>query len=338
MRQLPLVSVIIPTYNRAEIIVETIENVFQQTYPNLELIVVDDGSTDKTKEVLASYKGRIRWISQPNAGPSAARNHGLALAKGEIIAFQDSDDSWHPKKIERQVFLLERAGNSVPCCLCNVAFRSKLDGVSTSFENAPIDPPLEEGIWTNVAEVLTTRFILINQAAAVRKSVLDEVGGFDESLKFLEDHEFALRLAMKGPWAFIRTPLVYYGLDSINSWSQRAVEEELVLNECHVRLRQSILKNLTDTRGDVRLQALMGKHLKRAQGALNAVKMLRSDSAVRRLIAPLYVETERLKRAVDRRLPGYPTMEIEAIAPAGNANIETNIAGQRSLGQASAVR
>ena len=84
----PSVSVIIPTYNRAGMLGETIENLFQQTYRNLEIIVVDDGSTDETQSRLASYGSRIRWTAQKNAGPAAARNRGIAMANGEIVAFR----------------------------------------------------------------------------------------------------------------------------------------------------------------------------------------------------------------------------------------------------------
>src|SRR5258708_4266873 len=114
MRNKPTVSVIIPTYNRAALISKTIENVFQQIYQDIEIIVVNDGSTDDTLEKLASFGEKIRVISQANAGPSAARNRGVEVAEGEIIAFQDSDDSWMPSKLERQVALLNRAGADVP--------------------------------------------------------------------------------------------------------------------------------------------------------------------------------------------------------------------------------
>src|SRR5947209_1428421 len=113
MRSNNLVSVIIPTYNRAGTICQTVDNVFQQTYRNIELIVVDDGSTDDTQSRLRRYRNRLRIITQANAGPAVARNRGAAAACGDIIAFQDSDDLWNPTKLERQAALLEEAGPSV---------------------------------------------------------------------------------------------------------------------------------------------------------------------------------------------------------------------------------
>lgn len=108
MSQDPLVSVVIPTYNRVGLLARTIGNMFQQTYANFEVIVVDDGSTDGTQAMLnRDYSGRVRVVAQPNSGPAVARNHGARVARGEIIAFQDSDDLWHPEKLKRQVALLE---------------------------------------------------------------------------------------------------------------------------------------------------------------------------------------------------------------------------------------
>jgi len=113
----PLVSAIIPTYNRAHVICDAVESILAQTYREIEVIVVDDGSKDDTLPRLKQYGDRIRVVSQANAGPAAARNRGIAVAQGELIAFLDSDDLWLSTKIERQVALLQRAGESVPCCL-----------------------------------------------------------------------------------------------------------------------------------------------------------------------------------------------------------------------------
>src|SRR5262245_24730960 len=97
-----LVSVVIPTFNRAHLITGAIESVLAQTLPPLEIIVVDDGSTDDTPERLAPYLDRIVFLGQENRGVSAARNAGIQAARGNLIAFLDSDDVWHPRKIEIQ--------------------------------------------------------------------------------------------------------------------------------------------------------------------------------------------------------------------------------------------
>src|SRR5438270_1336965 len=160
----PLVSIVIPTYNRAAIISRTIDNIFRQTYPNFEVIVIDDGSTDDTQSVLKRYHDRVRVVRQSNAGPAIARNNGARVAAGEIIAFQDSDDLWEPTKLQRQVALLE-TDTSIPCCLCGTRM-GQVDGKPlTWFDHSLIRFHQEQGIWLNVFDVLATRFVLFTQAA-----------------------------------------------------------------------------------------------------------------------------------------------------------------------------
>jgi len=319
----PLVSVVIPTYNRSSVIGRTIENVLKQTYPRIEVVIIDDGSTDDTQSVLANLGNKIRSMRQNNAGPAAARNRGIELAEGEIIAFQDSDDLWDLTKIERQVSVLQRAGNTVPCCLCNTTLRFADGRVTTSFDNAPIHPPYDEGIWTNVAEVLTTRFILFNQAVAIRRSVFAKTGVFDESLKFLEDYELPLRLALEGPWGFIRAPLVTWQQGSAHSWSQKAGEEEICTKECEVQLRQNILRKAKEQGGDSNLVELMERHLRRVGRELRTLRMKRSTSSGSRLLGNASSQLDRLGRALDRRLPWYPKMKAQPIPPSSAVGART---------------
>src|SRR3989344_8773435 len=107
-----MISVIIPTYNRALMVKRAIESVLAQSYENFEIIVADDGSTDDTKEALSGYinSGKIKYIFQDNAGPGAARNAGIKHAKGELVAFLDSDDEWVPDKLEKQIKIFESRG------------------------------------------------------------------------------------------------------------------------------------------------------------------------------------------------------------------------------------
>ena len=186
MNERPLVSAIIPTYNRAQQVCSAIESVLAQTYSPIELIVVDDGSTDDTQVRLQRYAGRIHVIRQKNAGPSAARNIGVRNSHGDLIAFLDSDDLWLTNRLDIQVEVLSRAGDSVPCCLCNVRLQTE-NGESTSFKRAWLYPRGTSGIWLNPFEVLTTRFVFFNQAALVRREAFEDATGFDERLRFLED-------------------------------------------------------------------------------------------------------------------------------------------------------
>jgi glycosyltransferase involved in cell wall biosynthesis len=302
----PLVSVIVPAYNRAGIIGETIENIFQQTYANVELIIVDDGSTDNTQEILASYGERVRWVSQKNAGPAAARNHGIRMAKGEIVAFQDSDDAWHPTKIERQVSLLERARETV-CCVCNCTV--ELPGIVVrSFESAPLNPPIEEGVWLNPAEVLATRFILFNQAVAIRREVLERIGGFDESLRLMEDMDLALRLSLEGPWTFIREPLATRQDKIKRTLGHEATPQILTENE--VRIREGIVRIVDRDRRLASFRPLMERELKRARRRRRAVQIQHSNAFGASVLGWGLRRFEHYLGAVERRTPWFPKMEV----------------------------
>lgn len=204
-----LVSVIIPTYNRAKTLLGSLESALGQTYRNIEVIVVDDGSTDATLEALASLSGRITIIRQTNAGPSAARNRGVAEAKGDIIAFLDSDDYWMRDKIERQVALMERGGPDMCCCVCSATVMGENgEIIGDTFDFAGLKFDFDEGEWTNPQDILATRFLLFNQVVAIRRKAFEQVGGFNVDLRLLEDYELALRLSSVGTWGVIREPLV----------------------------------------------------------------------------------------------------------------------------------
>ena len=147
----PLVSVIVPTYNRAALLCEAVNSVLQQTYQNIEIIVIDDGSTDNTTEVMAAYGDRVRYTRRPNAGVNAARNLGLKQARGEFVALLDSDDLWAPFKIELQVRLM-RHFSAAGFLFSNFQiFHGRtpeadlylvMDGLATWFEHVPkrVDP------------------------------------------------------------------------------------------------------------------------------------------------------------------------------------------------------
>jgi len=111
----PIVSVIIPTFNRGWVIREAIDSVLNQTFGSFELIVVDDGSTDNTHDILAEYKDRITLIKQRNRGVSAARNRGMDVASGRFMAFLDSDDLWLPQKLSRQIAFFESNPAALIC-------------------------------------------------------------------------------------------------------------------------------------------------------------------------------------------------------------------------------
>ncbi len=126
----PLISVIIPTFNRSYCLAETLDSVLRQSFKNYELIVVDDGSTDATPQLLDQYAGRLAHLQTSHAGPSAARNAGIGMARGDYIAFLDSDDLWAPRKLERQVDFFQKT-------LMPASARPKKYGSETAFGSIP---------------------------------------------------------------------------------------------------------------------------------------------------------------------------------------------------------
>jgi glycosyltransferase involved in cell wall biosynthesis len=179
-----LVSVVIPTYNHARYVGDAVESALAQTNCRVEVIVVNDGSTDDTREVLAPYGDRIRAVHQKNGGLSAARNTGIRVATGEWVSFLDSDDFWHPQKTERQ---LAAVANSP-----DVGVIGSNNGADMP-EELPIDAPICE---------LTLRDFLCRtpitaSSTMVRRKCLEQVGGFDPELRSAEDRDMWLRLAAR---------------------------------------------------------------------------------------------------------------------------------------------
>ena len=196
------VSVIIPAFNAEAYIAEAIESVIGQTYPDVECIVVDDGSTDRTGEVVETYGERIQHIRQPNSGPSVARNRGIETASGEYIGFLDADDVYFKHKLEHQVSLLEHCPKAdaaiCDCVLTNVqgiplgrlfSHHPIIRGIAKS--TVPGGHFLEESIFP----YLLLDAFFYTGALLIRRRALSHVGGYDESLTWHEDLQFHLRLA-----------------------------------------------------------------------------------------------------------------------------------------------
>jgi glycosyltransferase involved in cell wall biosynthesis len=315
MTESPLVSVIIPTYNRSDVVCRAIDSALTQTYKKLEVIVVDDGSTDETPATLKRYGDRIVSLVQQNAGPSVARNVGIRRSKGDIIAFLDSDDYWLPTKIEKQVALLKCAGEHVVCCLCNCATVYSDGSRTSTFAVADVQPHCDTGVWLNPAEVLTTRFVIFSQAVAVRRKFLESAGGYDENLPFFcEDHELALRLALQGPWAIIREELVVCQGAGPGSLGEQARRQQ-------VRLHTDLLYMWT------RMTSCIESHPSRPELSRLARREL---SGTRRALAIARIENkgfpgaiamgrvlrfiERLRRGVFRRTSAYPHLSVEELS------------------------
>jgi glycosyltransferase involved in cell wall biosynthesis len=206
------VSVIIPAYNYANYIAAALDSVLQQTYPAHEIIVVDDGSTDDTAKVLSTYEDRVRVVRKKNAGVAAARNTGMEMATGDLLAFLDADDLWLPRKLERQVQCFE-ADEEVGLVHCGVLDVNK--------EGQPIREHLDGRAGWVADEMLFFRGPSVimggGSAAMVRRTTQEKIGNFDPALPPSEDWDFYYRCARQFKVAFVPEVLVHYRLHGANS-------------------------------------------------------------------------------------------------------------------------
>lgn len=209
MRKTPTVSVIIPTYNRAHLIGRAIQSVLNQTYQDFEIIIVDDASIDNTEEVVKSFSNkRIRYIRlKENSGGSAApRNTAIKIARGEYIAFQDSDDEWLPEKLEKQIRVFEKVSPEVGIVYTDMWTVDK--NGKKKYWHSPRRMP-EDGIIYR--EVLGYRLMNIGiSSAMIRGSCFDKVGLFDERMPRHQDLEFFIRLSKYYLFYHINEPLIKY--------------------------------------------------------------------------------------------------------------------------------
>lgn len=218
---MPRVSVVIATYNHASFVVQAVESVLSQTYPDTELIVVDDGSTDRTARLLDPYRGRIRYLYQQKQGVSAARNAGLSLAEGEYVLFLDADD-WIPsEKLALQVQLLEE---QLDLGLVYCGFQYVDERGTRSLGEMR---PNKQGCL--LEELLLRTVFFPPGAALIRRTCLERVGRFDESLSSAADTDLWARLAKAGfPFGYIDRILLYYRVvpGSMSSQVNRQAADE----------------------------------------------------------------------------------------------------------------
>jgi len=194
----PLVSVIIPTYNRAWAVVNAIDSVLAQDYPNFELIVVDDGSADATRELLLSYKDAVISIHQANRGVSAARNRGVAEASGNLLAFLDSDDYWAPQKLAVQVAFFNAHPDALICQTEETWLRN----------GRRVNPGRRHQKKGGMIFIPSLDLCLVSPSAVmIKRRLFDEMGGFDERLPACEDYDLWLRVSRKYPVHLINRPL-----------------------------------------------------------------------------------------------------------------------------------
>jgi glycosyltransferase involved in cell wall biosynthesis len=183
------VSVIIPVFNNAQFIAEAIQSVFDQTYTNYEIIVADDGSTDNTLEVLKRFGDRVTVLALSHQGVCATRNEAINQSHGEFIALLDADDLWESRKLERQVAYLDQHPEFALVYAYSTNFTGKNEGNVALVKKLDFEGDIFKDIFTKNS--------FANSTIVMRRSVFDEMDGYDESLTAMEDYELNLRIARK---------------------------------------------------------------------------------------------------------------------------------------------
>jgi len=205
----PLISIITPIYNGKQYISEAIESARAQTYKNFEILLINDGSTDNSYEVIKPYLSdtRIIYIEQQNSGVASARNAAISVAKGQYIGFLDQDDLWHKNKLKEQVAILENDKNIALVHSKQDFIDSRGNKINFSWITGGTGYCFTDMFIKNRIAVLTV---------LIRKTILDEVGLFNEQLSGADDYEMWLRVTLKHPIKYIDTPLAIYRFHDSN--------------------------------------------------------------------------------------------------------------------------
>ena len=207
----PTVSVIIPTYNRANLVDKAIKSVLSQTYQDFEIIVIDDGSTDNTEEIIRGFKDkRVKYIKKykKNRGISATRNIGIKVARGKYIASLDSDDEWLPDKLDKQIKILQDGPPELGVVYSNSCY---IDESGKNMNKLPKPKKLEGYIYE---DLLGGNYVGTPSTVLIRKECFQQVGLFDDLLNAQADWDMWIRIAKYYRFALIKTPLVRYRLHS----------------------------------------------------------------------------------------------------------------------------
>lgn len=255
-----MISVIIPTYNRAAFVREAVASVLAQdilrrldSQSGVEVLIIDDGSTDATREVALSFGEMVRYHRIPHQGVSVARNVGLRFARGEYIAFLDSDDLWQKEKLAVQMSFLKAFPEAMVCYTEEIWVRNGLR----------LNPQRKHQKFSGwIFDKVLPLCLLSLSSMLFRRRVFEEVGDFDESLPVCEDYEFGIRLAWRYPIHLIRRPLIikrgghpdqlsrqHWGMDRfrvqalekaltlpLEPWQRRLVEAEIV-RKCRILVK-----------------------------------------------------------------------------------------------------
>jgi len=263
----PVVSVVIPTYNREQQTIAAIDSVLAQTYGNVDIIVVDDGSTDDSGQAIQRFIREktngcreILFVRQPNQGASVARNTGIANAKGEYIAFLDSDDSWDAEKLEYQMQALERFKDECGVCFTDARLVNNAGMDTSSFQvhgrNYKESMGIDRDAMKSLAESFSGFWI---SSLLVRADLARQIGGFRPDISFVEDRDFHFRLSLVTSVAYVNKLLIRTDRNpsppgsTVRPWDkaevqfrqqQRMLEKWLTMSTLPPELRRTIERNL----------------------------------------------------------------------------------------------
>jgi glycosyltransferase involved in cell wall biosynthesis len=219
----PKVSVVIASYNYGRFLPHAIDSAIAQTYGNVEVVLVDDGSTDETPEVIKPYsqKSLIKYVRIENSGQAVAKNTGIRNATGEFIAFLDADDMWDVSKLERQMLHFTRENVGVVYCSAN--------DIDTEGNFKPKDPITSRYSLPRTGNIL--KYLVLDNfipfsSAVVRKTCFEKLGVFDESLKMGIDWDLWLRLSLHYEFVFVDSPLLHYRVGHSDQMSKNVEERQ----------------------------------------------------------------------------------------------------------------
>jgi len=237
--------VIIPTYNRGWILKDAVDSVLSQDYPHFELIVVDDGSTDDTKDILNTYGADIQVLRQSNTGVSAARNRGIRHASGELVAFLDSDDSWFKRKLSDQVSFFNQNPEALICQTEEIWIRN----------GKRVNPRKIHKKLSGIIFEPSLHLCLVSPSAVMmRREFFDRIGYFDETLPACEDYDLWLRASASYPVYLIDEPLISkrgghpdqlskgWGLDKYRILSLKKIIESGLLSDDQKKAALRVMK------------------------------------------------------------------------------------------------
>lgn len=229
------ISVIIPTYNRSDLIARSLDSVMAQTCPPHEVIVIDDGSTDNTSELVAERYPDVLMLEQGNKGVSAARNAGINVAKGDWICLLDSDDSWHPEKLEKQIKALNNQPEYLVC-------HTNENWIRNGKQVNQLKKHKKHG--GNIFRYCLPLCIISPSSVMMHRQVLHDVGMFDESMPVCEDYDLWLRICARYPVLYLEDILItkygghddqlsrqYWGMDRFRIYALEKIIGEVSLHE-----------------------------------------------------------------------------------------------------------